>query len=164
MVEAKARPAPSDASESVINLDGPDADEPARKRQRYEHGGKWECYQCLQRCGDLSKNCQVLVRDLSHAAVLDNWLRVAMKNRPDNRKEFPALSAEIKMRRLKEPMDRTEGERMIRDLRTAEGLGNEPPADCFVGPILAELMSASPKTRLRCHLQLSLRGRKPTRC
>ena len=51
-------------------------------------------------CGNLSKNCQIPVRDLSHAAALGNWLRVAMKNRPANRREFPALSAEIKMRRL----------------------------------------------------------------
>ena len=146
--DVKARPAPSEASESIINLEDPDPEdlEPARKRLRYERGGGWEWYRCLQVCGNLSKNCQIPVRDLSHAAVLGNWLRVALKNRPDTRKKFPALSTEMKMRRLKETKDRAEGERVIRELRTAEGLGNEPPADCFVAPVPAEPVSTAPMT------------------
>ena len=35
---------------------------------------------------------------------------------------------------------------MIRDLRIAEGLGNEPPADCFVAPVPAGPVFAAPKT------------------
>ena len=63
---------------SVIQLE---SEEPPSKKGRYEKGSQRLCYRCLEYCGNTSKHCRVAIRDLSNAAPLGNWLRVAKKNK-----------------------------------------------------------------------------------
>ena len=68
--QPKIRPAPSEAS-SFVEVLGED-EQPRRKRGRYEQdrGEAWTCYRCLTKCGRLSKQCQVPVRQLSNPALI----------------------------------------------------------------------------------------------
>ena len=118
--QPKVRPAPSEASsyiELVVEDDAGTAEEPRRKRGRYEQGRDrgetWTCFRCLTKCGRVSKSCQVSVNQLSNSALIGSRLRIAFKGRPDERGEFTQLKAEIQIRGLVEPRTRTAGEEML---------------------------------------------------
>lgn len=124
------RPPPSDASSYVEVRDGEADQHPPWKRQRGDQSA-WLCYRCLRFCGNKSKFCKASVSSLSHAALVSNWVRIGLKDRPDTRGEYPELSREMRIRRLKIPKDKDAGERAIQDLRKAEDAGSAPPAELF---------------------------------
>ena len=125
------QPAPSETSEYIDLRDGDDLPQPPRKRGRYDDssGEIWTCFRCLTRCGKLSKQCRVPISELSHPALIGSWIRIAHKGRPDDRNEFPALTAEIRVRGLIEPANRKAGEAMLRDLNTSMSLGTPIPKE-----------------------------------
>ena len=137
--KAKGRPAPSEGASEWEDS------EPPWKKPRGDQSEQWLCFRCLKVCGDKSKHCRVAVNALTDAALLSNWVRVALKSRPDSRGEFAELSREMAARRLKQPGSREMGEHAIRELRRAENLGVAPPTELFEKqPTIEEVREAPP--------------------
>ena len=137
--KGRSRPAPSEGHSEWEDS------EPPWKKPRGDQSDQWLCFRCLKVCGDKSKHCRVAVNALTDAALLSNWVRVALKSRPDSRGEFAELSREMAARRLKQPGSREMGEHAIRELRRAESLGVAPPPELFEKqPIIEEVREAPP--------------------
>ena len=133
---------PSEVSSQVLD----DEDQPQSKKRRGQYEEPWQCYRCLTVCGNLSKRCQVPIKELSPPALLGAWLRLAHKGRSDVRQEYPALTEELKARGLVAPPDKSQGERMLQDLKKALRLGSRIPPEWLLSTVSVEEVVEAPVT------------------